>query len=509
MGIARSLGRGGVAEVESVASLSSIDDVPYADGSIACVVGWPGEPVWQLKRSSARASDGVTFQATKSGNGVWERITTIATGGIPTAQQQPTWKIDIAGSFGGNDQNDGEINPIATTDEMVRRWATREPRLRQSTTINFVSSCSDNSGPIYLRPFIENGSQFLVTGQRTVVQSGTLSGVVSKNKLVGQLLNAVLGSGLSAGLVIANTTHPSEAKLYKNLSGTTWAITQPLGVPTVPFTEPTEVDTWADGDNYVVYSLPYVNLVELATRFTDSALSPNNIPIVSNIRIFDPNSAIGLPGTNAFYGLNQGVWYQTVSFDRCMVISGTQNPLFSGGAFNCDWAGGINTTDTNAFNVSLEVHGGMMLPGPLSFYGLTGIKLASQSDVILAANINLNTVSIETVNQAYIENGKTLNVVGSGNCQTGTGATLWGPGALNVGGTVRFSYPSGIGQAEAIFLMTGGFTLNGATGCLLSTRGNALVAGKTLSAAALDADLGATLGAYLNPGGASITNEAS
>ena len=135
------------------------------------------------------------------------------------------------------------------------------------------------------------------------------------------------------------------------------------------------------------------------------------------------------------------------------------------------------------------------------------------SDIIMNGIVSLAPCTLAALASCYIETGKTLLISGSGQAsiagQANYGAVVWGPGGLDVQGTCRLRYPIGSGKAAATFQQTGGFTLNGATGCLLSTRGAALVVGKTLSAAALDADLGATLGAYLNPGGASITNEAS
>ena len=66
----------------------------------------------------------------------------------------------------------------------------------------------------------------------------------------------------SVGELLINTTHASHAFVYKNVSGNTWIVSQPLTSWTPPtITFPSEVDTWATGDAVTAYTLPLVNLV--------------------------------------------------------------------------------------------------------------------------------------------------------------------------------------------------------------------------------------------------------
>ena len=96
------------------------------------------------------------------------------------------------------------------------------------------------------------------------------------------MLNATIGAGGAAGQLIVNTTHPSRAFLKANTAGNAWNMTQPLVPVTFPWTGvPVEVDTWANGDTYAVYTLLNVFVIDFKPTQVDvpSTFTENRIPL--------------------------------------------------------------------------------------------------------------------------------------------------------------------------------------------------------------------------------------
>src|SRR5208282_4499219 len=106
-------------------------------------------------------------------------------------------------------------------------------------------------------------------GAAQQIFTGTLGAVTPKNRATQQLLNADLGFAAPVGTLIQNTTagKSSYAYVYANVTGTVFALTQPLNPATLPITEvvvPTEIDTWAAGDSFVAFAPIGVNLAKIA-----------------------------------------------------------------------------------------------------------------------------------------------------------------------------------------------------------------------------------------------------
>src|SRR5580692_12933476 len=100
------------------------------------------------------------------------------------------------------------------------------PRLPQVTTVTWQSS-GTVSDTVYARPGIEAGGSLVLTAALPTPRcSGTLSGVIPKNRTTPQLLTAVLCSSTVAGDLLVDTTHPSVAWAFTNVTGSTWTLSQ-------------------------------------------------------------------------------------------------------------------------------------------------------------------------------------------------------------------------------------------------------------------------------------------
>jgi hypothetical protein len=285
---------------------------------------------------------------------------------IPASWTVPAWFIDPTNSSThASDSNNCTTSstPCLTWHQINdQRWgcignANECPRLRQNTTITWMSSQSDNTDPVYYRPSSENQSYVIMQGtlgSGQQVATGVLGTVTAKNRSTPQLLTAVLPAGTyAAGELIQNATHSSEARLYALVSGTTWKISQPL-VPVVitnpyfnsPFT-PVEVNNWTAGDTVTIYSPVNVNIVDFSPVWADyNQTGFNNQPSLYALNVFDPGGA-----DNDYiseYGM-PGILYADVGFQRVLNarLSGVNLPNF---ASNCDFdalteiVGGTNQT---------------------------------------------------------------------------------------------------------------------------------------------------------------------
>jgi hypothetical protein len=416
-----------------------------------------------------------------------------------TAMQVPTWYIDPQATVPtASDNNDCQTaaTPCLTWGQIVARWGTYRPRLRQNTTVTFLSSQSGNSDPVYWDPYCEAGAWALIQGSLGAAQqiaTGTLSNVTAKNRATPQLLLAQSGATATNQLVV-NATHPSTAWTYALNAGSIYKMTQPLATQTIPFASiyPAEVDTWANGDSVTVYAPVQVNIAETIPSTTDFSASFNNALYISSLWVLAPQAS-------SDWRLNNLVNIRDVVANRSVLYQG--GPL----AIGPGWVGLIS-------NAYLAMNSGVpnglypaMVGGAIAGTGGEG-AIDLDADVIVGA-------SFTTLHGSYyglvdVESGQQLRTSGLFFQSAAYAATIfWGSGVLNAQATSRFRYPSGAGAAATTFKVTGGLQLNGQSGAWLVTTAGS-VPNKTLSAANLDTDLGATTGCYMNPGGASICNGA-
>jgi hypothetical protein len=412
----------------------------------------------------------------------------------------------------------------------THRWGTYSPRLRQNTTVTFLSSQPlDGSDQDYYTPFVEAGTTFAVVGTLLTQSTGSLNVVTSKNRATPQLLQATLTTATAAaGNIITNTTHASRA--WADVGGATVTFTQPLTeAPTPPvanigFTIPTEVNTWAHADNITVSAPTQVNLRTFAPVTADGkAASPyQSSSWLQDIYVADPAGADAQPGlTTIQLGTTVQVNVWDCSFDVEVNIANA--PL----AFSFPGALSQNNTFSNVW-----FNGGLVVGGATSVWGgsigkaedgYTVINGNSQpvnsgSGVLPVIDGDTNVYGAFVVQNfaqmglVYLATSSLLDIMSNGVVQFATGyftggPILWGPGAPHVFGTGHISYPGG--AATSVFLQTGAFNLNGGTTACSHTNASPDVinCGITINATNLNAAAGSTgFGddAFL-PGGGSIS----
>jgi hypothetical protein len=381
---------------------------------------------------------------------------------VPLSWTKGAWFIDPANATGvASDKNecDRVVVPCATFAEVARRWGTNSPRLRQDTTLTFLSSQANANDPVRLDPYIENGAVVSLQGalgSGQVVASGTLADVVPKNRAAGQLLEATLPSGALPGQLIVNTTNASRAWVYRNVSGNRLLISQPLTPESVPYSwNPIEVDLWANGDAVTLYQPVAVNLSEALPVLADcnSGDACTNPLVIYQATVLDPTGG-GAPLTIAG------------AMNVALLDSSLRRPLsITAGA--ADWYPDFIDVDT-ASPLSVDAPAGYLYVSAGQFRaGAVGTRLVGvglQKDVIAGVSLALGDGIYGSV---FLDQGVTLSAIPGVDwywTPPGTGGgspALWGPGALDVSGIARFEYPAGDGGASATFLQTGGLTIGG------------------------------------------------
>lgn len=462
---------------QAIRQPSQIVPGSFGDGLVPPGTGAPAPPIPPV----VGAAGGLTPPA----NGSWS---------------VPAWFIDPQH---GSDANTGtsSTSPLKTYRALVALWGTVSPLLRQTTTITFLSSHTDDSDPVICSPWMEASTMVIqgLLGNAQLAATVTLGGVVAKNRTTGQLLEATLGASAASGMLAVNTSRGnSTAYVNANLGGGTFVLEQPLPAQAVATatTPASLVDTWSNGDTVQLFNPTAINLVSFRPQLLETP-STFNWGAVGNCAIFDPGTSTdSVLWDGNFVALN-------VRFDRGILVHTTWAPTFVGCQANN--LGGANiVTPISIFDFLAEWIGGS------SSQGGTFIGVLLDGDVICGNAGGAGRTTVQgLIGTLFIGGGGlfTLEVDLQQNINLyAATAIVWGSGAWDTMGSARVIYPSGAGNAAKVFLQSGGFQLNGQTGAWLVTTGAAPTAGKTLTAAHLDADLGATIGAYLNPGGASISN---
>lgn len=419
---------------------------------------------------------------------------------------QAAWYIDPAGSVAGaSDANDcaTALTPCRTWAGVIARLGTYSPRLRQTTTFTFLSSHSDDTDPVYFRPILEHGASAIIQGQlQPAVKAGTLANVTSKSRATNALLSADLGYAATQGQLIANTTHPSRAMIYKNNSGTVFTLSQPFVVNSPLSATTTEVDTWANGDAFAIYNLVAVNVVDFEPMVADANGMFNNEAYLYQLRVFD---SFGSPGVNPIL-INGAVYVLDCTIDRILVVAPSAFYIDNGMIMN-------SAVRTAAFNFAATentlgppqtaIWGGFIAGG---FSEPSAIRQGRfDYDVILGGAVQHLLVEGLLTNVA-IDTGTTLSLRGT-NIIYGR-PPIYGAGTLNIQGPGELSYAPGAGSATATFPLSGGIKIQGQSKACLVVPGaaNAFAAcNLTVSASQLDTSLGATSGC-LSTGAASICN---
>ena len=451
---------------------------------------------------------------------------------IPPSWTVPAWFIDpsntttcasdnnnctqaacgAAGSFAG---------PCVTGGEIEDRWGTWAPRLRQQTVWTLMSSQpAGDADPWYPDPTLENNAGFAIEGVPSVVATGVLASVVAA-ATPATFLSASVSGGVAVEQMIVNSTHPSVAWLYQNVSGSTWNITQPMTgfVPFVTIGDATNagaqqpVNTWANGDVYTVYSLPSVAL-STASAVVEywGATAASTFPVY---RIH-----ISTPTVGSLYQslLGDGIMFAESSSDRIItgVTSSCCAPSSVEGLYNTYAYGGVQNTESvyNVFtSAGILATSYSIIAGAVGHNGGGALNIDKAlffSNPVLGGG-SFSTFGAGAINSVFLD-GTFLIVNGNTSVNTfgAFPALVWGSGSIHLGGNGQWGwgalhYDQGAGKAVAYFKQSGGMTMNGyTTGYAIV--GTVFTAGITISPANLDANAGATKGGLFEIPGSSITN---
>lgn len=441
---------------------------------------------------------------------------------IPQSWTIAAWNVDPANSTTcANDFNNctqstcgaaGAFQgPCVTFAEIAARWGTYSPRIRQNTTITFQSSQSGNSDPVYLTPFLENGAQMIVQGTLGAGQqiaSGTLGVVTSKNRATNQnLVAASMPAGSVEGALVVNSTHPSRAWIFVPgpADAGVWQFTQPLVALTLPVLLPvTEVDTWATGDSVTVFQPVAVDIVYVAPVVSDNNGTFTNALFLYQLNVLDPAGATSDSAlfTTPNFAIVESRMDRIFEFYSATSLNAA---VVSTGLVNVDMEGGVIVSPSQAstgFLAGMISKTAFIARGPLDL----------NADVSLGISVALNGVSSNAGNVFLGVNTVTLSpqtqATTSGNDAINGGPVIYGSGSVNVTSGV-YIYPPGAGAAAAYFKTSGGILMKTSSKVCLAVPSAATSFGTcniTLSAANLDANLGATSGCLAVGGGPSYCN---
>jgi hypothetical protein len=457
---------------------------------------------------------------------------------IPPSWQQAAWFVDPSNTSTCASDNNRTCSlgtcgtsgdgPCLSYGSIASRWGTYMPRIQQNTSVTAMSSDTADSDVWYVGPFsLEQGASFIVQGTLTTVQSTTLSAVTAKNRSTPQLLQVTFtaSTGITAGMLVTNTTHSSRAWTYKLVSGSTWLMTQPGAVisETTPkllnCQNPAEVNTWALGDSVTVSSTPQVNLSNASALVEGESSSTfaNGLVIYNvGVRTLTSSSAFGpmvLGGWTEFQeSMSTIPVYPEVSGSLGGLGNGFINSALQGGVL-ANFGSSLSTT---AYGTGLSSPITCFAAGYFgtgTTYNVTPtLGVFTQDTIFAAGNSSLNNIFLGQVQSVYLDGG-TLTTNGQMNVSaSGTpaiGPFVWGTGTLGIVGKGIVTYPVGAGNAAATFLQTGGLTFNSQTKTCLGVPSVAtptLTCNITGTPANADTNLGATAGCLWVEGGSSLCN---
>lgn len=478
---------------------------------------------------------------------------------IPTSWTVASWFIDASNASGcASDQNDcqhsscsGSQGPCSTYGEITARWGTVSPILQQSTTITIQSSHTSQTDPIDFEPTIEKGVDVGIKGISYGTQqgTGTITSITSKNRNTPQPLNITTAVSIGTGeLVLNSTAGPSVGWAAYNVTGTTWAMTQPLVQAAPPqhtlLGSLAENNSWA-GTNTITTFIPFsANIAKIRPKFTDSGstLFPQQL-YVWRLNLVDPNtefSAIDIGDGVEFYEC------ETQPSGRIPNINASGKTLPNGGLVNVFLQAGANvtsvggpayvtTTGTTTDTVTTgspgypntgagsqqSIFGG----GTVTSTALIQLNLASQQygvqidgDYMISSSGTANSPGLNTAGNVQLgfidldSNGGTAPIL---TIQTGVGRTthgvygnpiIWGQGTIDVNGNSQLQCRTG--AAVFTFVNIGVFTINSNTAACSFTVATPsvincgiLLTPSNLAAAAGVAGFG---NQAFNPGGGSI-----
>lgn len=355
-----------------------------------------------------------------------------------------------------------------------------------------------------------------------LIGSGTLSGVIAKNRATPQLLTANIGFNPTTGVaLIRNTTTGklSNAWVYNSITGTTYSLSQPMTPVTLPLQAGfgSEVDTWANGDTFEAYLPTAISIVQVGATvavadfptFTpqiqinhisfvsvDTSNTNNESVIFGNsVAVSESDFTVALidqSSPSSHGSLQASTVYTNVQVNQAIGLTSIYSKFSAG--------------------ILAAVNGSIIA---WSFDNDTILALSTVAEITLVSDVTYGPAgtafSTPYVTNIYVEAGGAvlghLRVTGS---RSFTNAIVWGPGTLDASGTARLYYASGAGKAVATFINTGGLRLNGQSNANAFNPATGVWTGPlAITATALDATIvsGGFGGLAVNVGGASYTNQ--
>jgi hypothetical protein len=337
------------------------------------------------------------------------------------------------------------------------------------------------------------------------VCSGTLAGVVPKNRNTPQDLEADLCTGAAPDLFVVNTTKGSVAFVNANVSGSLWSLTQPLPPFTLPWNgiDPAEDDTWANGDSYSIESFPMVYLASFAPIAPEYSGVVAAGGYVQHLNLA-PSSVNGTTVVgNASGGVGSTVFLVEGTANRILTLNSfsaglnfdAQQPVFTETHQSFDntpgWKGGILRQPFQS-GVTMFLEAGAIVSGTAPLLNFAG---------------DLNDVDIE-IGAIVEQTGYTLGFAYTGNAAP----YVWGAGTLSVQSTGSYFIVAAT-ATPTMLLAPGNIQLDGlATGCSQSFAAPSVInCGIPITAAAIDAPFGVAGfgGVAHNPTGATINTLSS
>jgi len=460
---------------------------PLPPSRPAFVVDTPDAGMSKVKRpAGAGAADPKVTACIAKSSGKWANVLACLTGAVgpavagdagapskhvfgsvrPTpfnpAWTIPHWYYDAANvSTTASDDNDCVSNVTAcrTGAEIVARWQTLEPILRQDTTITSLSADGYNpaTGQMTISPHVQNGAQFLFEGTLTTVQSGTLAGRVAKNTSTGQVLTFTLGAGLTTPALVTDTNSGSTAWLVDNVSGNNWTISQPYFIQTVPYGGASEANNWTNGDSYTVQTVPIVNVRWWKPSWEDLIDTPDTRPMLRNVALaagLTPNltdeapTKIDLDGSVlvnvAMIGSGSVQQTECTHGSRC---GGVLYNYFTEGASSRHTIMGL--AGGSSSSKSLQIYGGVFDDAQFLNVGLNGALI--KRTALLRGTTVYDDVDLYDTSSLFLlqENSYAIPLQST--------SALWGHGTpeINSGSTLEYNAP-----ASTHLLHTGGYYLD-------------------------------------------------
>ena len=408
------------------------------------------------------------------------------------------WYFDAANTTGcASDSNTctsatcaaGGVGPCLTVNEMVNRWGTATPTLKQTTTLHILSAETLNQEAITLTPTVvptpggATGNAFAIIGTLAPVATFPLGTVTSKNRAAGTPLSAAgfTGVGEAVGQVVVNNVNGSRAEIVL-LAGGIATLSQPLATLVWPASaatqpQPAENDTWATGQSVTVYRQPLLNLKVLAARGLDNtAAATAGMTWVQGILLPDTSG-------NSSSEIAPGPGQSNLFIDCDL------NPYVS--------MGGATNYAASSFFIGSGLEGGGQMAYTIVLGGWSsGFGIGAFTSVIIdldhMAMAGMSCLTETSTLVGYLYNPAGLSVSG-GQCildaslDETPGGAVWGAGTVdaNSGGHII----NNSGQTwTATLLGSGAIELDGATSGFHFINGSATwAASPSITPATLDA----------------------